>query len=144
MSQKDRGQFSMKHGPDASVSSELREAVLKRAVNGQLPCAVAFKVAKDFNISPAPVGRAADLLELPLVKCQLGLFGYRPNKKIVKPAESVAPDLQHALSGAVVDDRLSCETAWEIADRLGIQKMKVSAACDAIGVKVAPCQLGAF
>ena len=144
MSQKDRGQFSMKHGPDASVGSELRQAVLKRAVNGQLPCAVAFEVAKDFDISPATVGQAADLLELPLVKCQLGLFGYRPNKKIVKPAESVSPDLQHALSGAVVDDRLSCETAWKIADRLGIQKMKVSAACDAMSIKIKPCQLGAF
>ena len=134
----------MKHGPDTSVGSELRKAVLKRAVNGELPCAVAFEVSKAFAISPATVGRAADLLELPLVKCQLGLFGYRPNKKIIKPVAAVAPDLQHALSEAVVDDRLSCVKAWKIADRLGIHKMKVSAACDAMGIKVKPCQLGAF
>ena len=134
----------MKHGPDTSVGSELRDAVLKRAINGELPCAVAFEISKAFDISPATVGRAADLLELPLVKCQLGLFGYRPNKKIIKPVESVAPDLQHALSEVVVDDRLPCASAWKIADRLGIHKMKVSAACDAMGIKVKPCQLGAF
>jgi len=90
------------------------------------------------------VGQAADLVELRLVKCQLGLFGYRPEKKIVKPAASVGPDLEEAILAGLVNERLPCKTAWDISEQLGIQKMKVSAACDAMDVKIKQCQLGAF
>ncbi len=79
-----------------------------------------------------------------LVKCQIGLFGYRPKKCIVKPAKSVPSELEKAILAGLVNDRLSCKCAWEIAHQLGIHKMKVSAACDALGIKIGPCQLGAF
>jgi hypothetical protein len=34
--------------------------------------------------------------------------------------------------------------SWEIASRLGIQKLDVASACETMGVKIKPCQLGAF
>lgn len=144
MSQNERGQFAKKHGPDARIDPALASALAGQVTGGELPCAVAFQLAKSLDVPPEAVGQAADLLELPLVKCQLGLFGYRPEKKIVKPAKVVARELKKAILNGSQDNRLSCKTAWEIADTLGIHKMKVSAACDAMGVKVKPCQLGAF
>ena len=82
------GPCAGKHGPDAVVEPKLRDALSARTTGGELPCAVAFDVAETLGISPMEVGRAADLLGLPLVKCQLGLFGYRPNKKNVnKPSK---------------------------------------------------------
>jgi hypothetical protein len=72
------------------------------------------------------------------------LFGYGPRKSIVKPAASVNPAFERTIREALVNDRLPCKRAWEIAERLGIRKMKVSAACDAMGIKIRPCQLGAF
>ncbi len=130
--------------PGATVDPVLRDGLLKRAADRKLPCAIAFDVAELLGVSPDEVGRAADLLELRLVKCQLGLFGYRPKKSIVKPAASVSPELEKAILAGLIDDRLPCKTTWKIAKRLGIQKMKVSAACDAMGIKIRPCQLGAF
>lgn len=130
--------------PDAVVDPLLQDALLKRAAGGKLPCAVAFDVAMRLGVLPDAIGRAADLLEVRLVKCQLGLFGYRPKKSIVKPAESVVPELEKAVLAGLVNNRLPCKSAWDIARKFGIHKMKVSAACDAMKIKIRPCQLGAF
>ncbi|MCK4728302.1 MAG: hypothetical protein KAT27_05220 [Desulfobacterales bacterium] len=132
-----------RNGPGAVVDPVLRDALLKRAAEGKLPCAVAFDVAKRLGVLPDAVGRAADLLELRLVKCQLGLFGYRPRKS-VKPAASKTPELEKAILAGLLNDRLPCKTAWDTAKQFGIHKMKVSAACDAMRIKIRPCQLGAF
>jgi hypothetical protein len=138
------GHYSQKHTPGAVVDPVIRNALLKSAVEGKLPCAVAFDVVKHLGVAPEDVGRTADLMELRLVKCQLGLFGYEPKKSILKPAASVSPAFEKTIREALINDRLPCKRAWEIAERLGIHKMKVSAACDALGIRIRPCQLGAF
>jgi hypothetical protein len=144
MSRKDAGHYATKHGPGVVVHPMLEDALLKRASKGNLSCTVAFEVIKELGASPGAVGQAADLLELRLVKCQLGLFGYHPEENIVKPAASVPPELEKAILAGLVNERLPCKTAWDIAEQRGIQKMTVSAACNAMGMKIKPCQLGAF
>ena len=136
--------YARKHGPDAVADPAIRDMLWKRAVDGKLSCAVAFDVAKQLGVSPEAVGRTADLVELRLVKCQLGLFGYGSRKTIIKPATSVPPALAKAIREGLVNGRLPCHSAWEIAKALEIHKTKVSAACNALGVKIGPCQLGAF
>jgi len=85
------------------------------------------------------------LLGIRLVTCQLGLFGYAPEKKIVQPSETVDRALEDAIRAALQEDgRLTCRLAWELAERFQIPKMRVSAACEALSIKVRPCQLGAF
>ena len=39
---------------------------------------------------------------------------------------------------------LTCHQAWSIASRFKVPKMTVSAACEALEIKIKPCQLGAF
>ena len=107
-------------------------------------CAVAFDIAKELGVSPAAVGRSADLMNYRLIKCQLGLFGYSPNKKIVRAAETVDEVLEKTLQQSQENNCLACRSAWEIADRLQLRKMAVSNACEALGIKIKPCQLGAF
>ena len=136
--------FSEKHGPSASVDNAIKESVLAMAKSGELPCAVAFKIAADTNAPPAEVGKAVDLLDYRLVKCQLGLFGYKPDKKIVKSKPPEHPDLEAAIRAALTQGRLSCQDAWGIAQKYQIPKMTVSAACEALKIKIKPCQLGAF
>ena len=138
------GHYSQKHAPGAVVDPVIRDALLKSAIRGTLPCAVAFDVAKHLGVAPEDIGRTADLLELRLVKCQLGLFGYGPRKSIVKGAKSVSPVLEKTIREALINDRLPCKRAWEIAKTLGIHKMKIGTACDALEIKIGPCQLGAF
>jgi hypothetical protein len=136
--------FVEKHGPDAQPDRVIKNEILKRTHKNEIPCAVAFKIAKDLQVSPNAVGMTADLMNCRLVKCQLGLFGYHPQKKIVTPQHTVTEDLKNAISEALVQGRLSCKSAWDIANRFNIRKMNVSGACEAMGIKIKYCQLGAF
>lgn len=141
---KDKGHFAKKHQAGAKANPEIEAALKQEVSNGELPCAVAFKIASDLDVQPGEVGHVADLLEMRLTKCQLGLFGYRPAKRIVEPAEIVSPDLEEAIKERLENGRLPCVSAWNIAKSLGLRKMAVSSACQALGIKITSCQIGAF
>ena len=136
--------FSDKHAPNTQLDEQIRDHINRHAKNNEIPCALAFKIADELNVSPAEVGKTADLLEMMLAKCQLGLFGYSPSKKVVKPKAPENQDLERAIRDALVDGDLSCEKAWEIAHSFDVPKMRVSAVCEQLKIKVKPCQLGAF
>jgi hypothetical protein len=144
MNQQNGKKFAEKHESNAPLNQEIKDHIVRQTKNNELPCAVAFKIAAELNVSAAEVGKTADLLEMMLVKCQLGLFGYMPEKKIVKPQAAENPDLASAIQDGRVDGNLSCEKAWEIARRFEVSKMKVSSVCEQLKIKVKPCQLGAF
>jgi len=95
-------------------------------------------------VSPARVGKTIDLLELRIDRCQMGLFGYSPEKKIVQPSKSIAAALDSTLQPLLVDNKISCADCWKIADQLSISKLDVASACEGLKIKVSPCQLGAF
>ena len=101
-------------------------------------------IAKEQRVAPEEAGRTLDLIEISIEKCLLGLFGYGPQKKIVRPAESVSAELEKAISANLTDGRLPCVKAWNIADTLHLSKMDVAAACEKLGMKISRCQLGAF
>ena len=136
--------FSTKHGPDEKPDTLIKNEILKQTKNEKIPCAVAFEIAKALQISPRKVGKTADLMNFKLTKCQLGLFGYQSPKKIVKPRDNIKEDVKDAISDALVQGRLSCKRAWDIAIRLNVSKMTVSSACEAMEIKIKDCQLGAF
>lgn len=140
----DRGHYARKHPSDRKVDQKIAEAVKKRTSNEKIPCAEAFSIVSELNIPPDDVGFTIDFLETMIVECQLGLYGYRPNKKIIEPADSVSPALEEAIREALVNDRLPCIVAWEIAKELGLRKMEISSACETLNIKISPCQLGAF
>jgi hypothetical protein len=141
---KDKEHISEKHPSGRKADPRIAQAIRKRAIDNEVPCAVAFDIANQYKTSPDEVGFTIDDLKIRIVKCQLGLYGYQPKKKIVEPAESVPPRLKETIDKALVNGRLACRTAWDIADRLGLRKMAVSAACEALGIKITACQLGAF
>ncbi len=143
--QREEGQkFAEKHESNAQLNEKIKVHIIRQTKKNELPTAEAYKKAAEHKVSPAEVGKTADLLELMLVKCQLGLFGYTPQKKIVKPKAAENPDLTSAIRDARVDGKLSCENAWEIARRFDVSKMRVSSVCEQLNIKIKPCQLGAF
>lgn len=144
MTHEDAGHYSLKYPDGTTPDPALATALRERAVDGRLTCTVAHAVADAFKVAPAEVGKTADLLELRIVECQMGLFGYSPEKRIVKAADTVSQELRDQLDRLGSDGRISCATCWKIAETLGIEKMAVSSACEALGLKVKHCQLGAF
>ncbi len=142
---REKGQkFSAKHGPDAQVDPTVKKDVTENAAQGELACAVAFKIAAKLGVTPAEVGKTVDLLDLKLSKCQLGLFGYKPDKKKVKPKPPESRQMEEAIRNSVRDGNLACADVWDIAHRFKATKMGVSGACESLGIKIKPCQLGAF
>ncbi len=138
------GHFAKKHPFNSDADPRVVNALRQKASEGEVPCAVAFKIASELGVTPEMVGQTTDLLEFRLAKCQMGLFGYKPNKRIVKPAEEVSKELEASIRQGLKNNRLPCKKAWEIAEKLGLRKMAVSSACEAMGIKINACQLGAF
>jgi hypothetical protein len=143
VTRKYKGHYSSKH-PGESPDPVIARHIESRAGDDGLPCAVAIEIARELKVAPLEVGKTADLLDVPVIKCQLGLFGYQPNKRIVKPAPGVPQDLKEEILKGLVDDRLPCKTIWEIAERRGIRVMEVSSACETLKIKIKPCRLGSF
>ena len=144
MVHKDRGHYAKKHPSHLKLDPGIAEEVKLRAQSGEMSCAVAHSIAKHLKTEPREVGFTIDFLEIAIVKCQLGLYGYRPRKRIVKTADRISQGLEEAIREAVIDGRLPCKDAWDIAQRLSIGKMEVSSACEALKIKISSCQLGAF
>jgi hypothetical protein len=143
MSRKDKGHFGTKHEGvplNADIAAELRG----RARSGGLSCAEAEGIAKKMKAAMKDVGVAMDLLEIRIEGCQLGLFGNESGKKAVKPLDSVPETLRLSIEKALSGGRLPCVEAWRIAREQGLPRMDVSSACEALGIKIRACQLGAF
>jgi hypothetical protein len=136
--------FADKHGNDAAAEPRIQDEIVKRATGEKLPCALAFRLAESLKIAPERIGMNVDLLNFRLTKCQLGLFGYSPEKKIVKSVFPEKGEIRSAITAEAAEGRLSCRAVWDIARRLNVSKMTVSSACEAMNIKIKPCQLGAF
>jgi PIN domain nuclease of toxin-antitoxin system len=141
---KDQGHFSQKHSPDRKMNEHVARAVREKAKGRELTCAQAFDITKKLEVTPEEVGFTVDRLEIAISRCQLGLFGYSPISRIIKSAETVSNELENAIRASLIDNRLPCTSAWEIAGKLRIARIKVCSACEALKIKISRCQLGAF
>ena len=144
MAHENAGNYGAKHKTGTKLNPQIAEAVKKEVADGKIACAVAHKIARELGVSPADVGVTIDLLETRISKCQLGLYGYHPQKRIIKPAGSVSPSLEEAIKKSVENDRISCLSCWEIAKKSNIARIDVASACETLKVKISSCQLGAF
>jgi hypothetical protein len=125
-------------------NSLLDKEILNSVTGNELSCVTAFEIAGRLHVQAKDIGEAADRLKIRLVNCQLGLFGYKPNKKIVTAQESVSEELKAAITKSLDGGKLSCIKSWEIAADLKTSRFSVSCSCEALGIKIKECQLGAF
>ncbi len=133
-----------KHKSDATPDSSIKYEILKHSLNSELSCVSAFLIAKRCNVSPCKVGMIANLINCRLVKCRMGLFGYKPDKKIVIPVKTTNQNIKNTITNNLVKGKLACEIAWGIASFFKVNKMTVSGICEDMNIKINKCQLGAF
>ena len=143
MTRKDKGHYGAKH-PGVRVEEKVADLLKKKRVDGAMTCPLAFQAAGELNLTTVQIGQALDMLEIPISKCQLGLFGYTPVRRIVQAAASVPEDLETAIRAALVEDRLPCAAAFQIASNFKLAKIRVSSACEKLKIRISACQLGAF
>ncbi len=145
MSQAKQGHFAEKHNPERRPDTRVSEAVLAASSDTALSCVKAHRICVSLHVTPEETGFTMDYHEIRLVKCQLGLFGYSPENRIVKPAETVSPRLEDEIRKHLEPGgKISCLNLWRIADREGISRLEAARACETLKIKVTACQLGAF
>jgi hypothetical protein len=145
MASRHSGNFSAKHPQDTKVDPAIMDRVSANIVNGCIACKTAHAIAVELNVAPGQAGIAIDLQNGRIKACQLGLFGYSKGKKLVGQQETeVTAELESAIRDKLVDNRLSCAAAWRIADDSGIARLEIGRACEALGIKINQCQIGAF
>ncbi|MBM4349266.1 MAG: hypothetical protein FJ106_05180 [Deltaproteobacteria bacterium] len=141
------GKYALKHPPGTRPNERIEKAVREKSLGGELACWRAERIAKELKVNLSKVGTTADLLEIKIKKCQLGLFGWgnQPDHgKDIHAAGSVPKEIRDALEEAAENGRVTCSAIWSIADRLGIERKEVSTACETLGLKIRACQLGTF
>jgi len=57
-----------------SMKEELREEMIRKAVDGKLSCAAAMEIARSLGLKFREVGDAANELGIKIKNCQLGCF----------------------------------------------------------------------
>ena len=62
------------NGRQSDANKALEEEMRASLVNGKLPCAVAFRIARKLKVSPRQVGDTANRLNIKISSCQLGCF----------------------------------------------------------------------
>ena len=143
MTHEDTGHYAGKR-PGTELNETIAAKIKEKITEKRISCAEAHSIAAELSVAPADVGAAIDLLEVRIVKCQLGLFGYGKEKNIPVLSDIINPDIGLAIKSSLINDRLPCSTSWEIAKRFNVSKPIVAAVCESMKVKVSPCQLGAF
>jgi hypothetical protein len=144
MTHDDKGKYFKKHPEGSKVDDELKQEIISQVKNNNISCKKAEEIAGELVVTLEETGKAIDILNINITKCQLGLFGYGETKKIVQPAKEITPELKESITSVLKEGMLSCSAAWEIAKKLNIPRMKVCSACEALQIKIKPCQLGAF
>ena len=56
------------------MSNTMEEEIKASLVNGKLPCAAAFQIAKKLSVAPKQVGDTANEINIKIASCQLGCF----------------------------------------------------------------------
>lgn len=144
MTHSDKGHYAAKHATGLRPDEKIAALVHEKVDEGKLPCADAERIGAKIGATMADVGRTLDLLEVRISRCQLGLFGYVQEGKIVRSEEEFTPELEKAIRSRLSDGRLPCAEAWKIAAEMNISRLKVSSACETLKIRMKPCQLGAF
>lgn len=147
MAHEDEGKYAAKHPASTTLNGRIAKAIRDKSSDGKLPCAMGEKIAKELNVTIPEVGLTADLLEMKIKECQLGLFGWggkQSHGKDIRADDPVSVEIKNGVLKAAVDGMVACPALWTIADRLGVKRKIVSAACEALGLKIRSCQLGTF
>jgi hypothetical protein len=131
-------------GLSAGQLAGLERKIRDSLTNDYLPCAIAFKIASDFDVPVVAVGQVTDNIGHRITGCQIGCF------KVEKtPRDNVRPEQvdEKILAEVEALDRrgkLTCAAVFELAHRHQLKPLAVADAANLKHLKIHNCQLGCF
>jgi len=130
---------------DPRIVQELRDSLEE---DGRATCATMHRVARKLGVEPLLVGDTATELEIHASQCQLGLFGHGPRGqgkgRLVHAQAEVSEELAARIRGALVNDGLPCDVAWDLASEFKLTRLDLGNMAETLGLFISPCQLGFF
>lgn len=116
--------------------------------DGRVTCATMHRLARKLGVEPIEIGSVASESDIHASQCQLGLFGHarrgEGKGRIVEADAVVSDELAEQMRAALVNGRLSCAAAWDIATVLKLSRLDLGNAAEKLDISIAPCQLGFF
>lgn len=136
-----RAQYPANEAADQAIAAKLEVA---SNADKRIACRAVHDIANEIKCSPSKVGQTADLIEVRINRCQLGLFGRKDSNIQLLSKGDISQEISTVIEAAVSNGKIACLVCWQIADKLNLSRLEMGAVCDALEVKVSPCQLGAF
>jgi hypothetical protein len=112
--------------------------------DGFLPCPVAWKIAKDFDVPRIAVGAVMDKLGVRITDCQIGFFKVDKTPYLDPNPQEPSPEIFAPLRELDAAGELTCQAIFNLAQRLKKAPLRISETANILGLKIRACQLGCF
>ena len=124
--------------------NQLEDTIKASLKEGYLPCPIAWKIAKDYNISKIAVGEIADRLGIRITNCQLGCFKIKKTPYNESAHKNINGEVITLLEDLEEKGQLTCSMIFDLARQSKIKPIAISNEMSARGMKICGCQLGCF
>jgi hypothetical protein len=126
------------------VLSQLENEVKTSSRDSHLPCATAFKIARDAGVPKIAVGEMIDRLGIRITNCQIGCFKVDKNIHNALEPKKVDSKIIAMLETLQGGNELTCAKVFEMALQLKLTPMAIAIVANSQNLKVQHCQLGCF
>ncbi|MFC1943046.1 hypothetical protein ACFLWO_00475 [Chloroflexota bacterium] len=126
------------------VLSQLEDTVKASLKDGYLPCAVAFKIAKEAQVPKVAVGEMTDRLGIRIMNCQIGCFKVEKTIHDNSAQEDLDDEIVSKLNALKENNELTCANVFDLAQHLKSTPMAIADAANLRDLKIHNCQLGCF
>ena len=126
------------------VLSQLEDTVKASLKDGYLPCAVAFKIAKETQVPKVALGEITDGLGIRVTNCQIGFFKVDKTIRAGSADEDLDDRIMSKLNALKETSELTCANVFDLAQQLRSTPMVIADAANLRDLKIHNCQLGCF
>ena len=126
------------------VLSQLEDMVKASLKGGYLPCAVAFRIAKEIQIPKVAVGEMTDRLGIRIMNCQIGCFKVDKTIHDNTAHEDLDDGIVSKLNALKENNELTCANVFDLAQQLKSTPMVIADAANLRDLRIQNCQLGCF
>ena len=127
-----------------AVLSQLEDTVKASLKDGYLPCAVAFKIAKEAQVPKVAVGEMTDRLGIRVTNCQIGCFKVDKTIHDNSAHEDLDDGIVSKLNALNENNELTCANVFALAEQLKSTPMIIADVTNLRNLKIHNCQLGCF
>jgi|TARA_B100000315_G_C14441067_1_gene524691 hypothetical protein len=126
------------------VLCQLEDMVKASLKGGYLPCAVAFKIAKETQVPKIAVGEMIDRLGIRITNCQTGCFKVDKTIHDNSTHENVDDRIVSGLNALKEINELTCANVFDLAEQLKSTPMAIADVANLRNLKIYSCQLGCW